>query len=447
MRGDNVTRARTNKLYHIFYIKPLGLPANFLVKTAENFEEDSTIVGKREELFPDGFSETVKVAKREKVELVIASCEFIPISTTHTAEELMNIHKAVQTSHFKDLTPVEDSLENYRLIPKTTPNVLSTFERSRINSVEDEIEAEEDEESTPVQTAGVKEENLSEVDMTTKASVHLIPMWHSHVDQQMASQELTNYISALQRAKKAGWFQNDQSLIVQSLAKSQKDHILNILPTEADSDLDTFINFLRQYYGESKDAEYESLQTLKQIQGEPVVSFLSRVVSKYWRVFHPNDAIPSFAKLESDHKLDSEKVLSILLRGLLRSSLRMALLQIRSTLTITNVADKAKEIGFALPPEINPTVGVNTVGEDKLSSEIIDQIKVCFARFEKKNNGRYEKKNNGRLKNNGNTKRKGECFYCGRKNHWANECRKRIKDVKQGKITEEKSRKVRINSD
>ena len=162
------------------------------------------------------------------------------------------------------------------------------------------------------------------------------------------------------------------------------------------------------------------------------------MVSKYWRVFHKDDEIPSFAKLESDHKGDAEKVIAIVLRGLQNPALRMALLQIRSTLTVTTICDKAKEIGFALPAESNQ-IGVNTVTESNLSAEIkelTENIKTCFAKFDRK-----KKQDNGRYGENKGAKRKGACHYCLRNGHWARECRKRLRDVKEKKITERESLK------
>ena len=402
---------RLDKLTNIYYVKPSKLPEIFLATVFEYFRGEDLLRDKVTEFYPEGFNKTESIKRSQQAALIIATAEWVPIKTANTVRHLMEKH-SLEESDFKSLEP--SNSENYGLIPKPGPRISLSLDQSRLDpSLSSEENSSSEEEVTQV--------NVIKTEMTDKArnKSELTPVWRNHVDQQLQANELNHYISALKRANEAGWFTDSQSLIVQSLMKSGKEHVLASLPPGSDSDLDQFVRYLHQYYGLSDDQQREALHQLKQAINEPIIAFMARTLQLFSQVRHPNQRVKTFAEMDqAANKVERDEIISIVLRGLQNAQLRLALMQSRHELTLSNMADRAKQLQVVLPAA---TVNMVEAQMQNTLMELCKKVDVLYVGA--KDRFRSDKSASHNTGKGAGTKKKIKCWFCSKLGHVKSECR------------------------
>lgn len=297
---------------------------------------------------------------------------------------------------------------------------------------------------------------------TTKAKTDIkldatasIPVWRKSLDADENSRFVESYIRDLERLKTLNIGKEDAWLINASLVKSNRTELYVELPAGADTDIAKFVTYLRAAYGLSKVAKRRALNNIKQASSESAHAFLSRIINTYYEV--RGEEKKTLTEIEAD-KNEKYDIVSLFLKGLQNSKVRIALKQKIGELTMGNLSTNTRDITEALQDENVQNTAVNLVmdGHKTINSKVddlaqkIEAITINMAKFSAKQSDKHFRQNKRfepYTKNKANkqpskagqdskisgppkgVKFRGECFYCGKSGHSKRYCKKRLYDM------------------
>ena len=317
----------------------------------------------------------------------------------------------------------------------------------------DGVEVEEPEEYVEPTKPKVFSTDICKLD-----SRSTVPIWSNAIDPDDRVSLVEAYIRDLKRAKRLGLFVSDEILIFTSLVNSNKTQLYNELPTECTSSVEELAKYLNSAYGRTSIAKRQSLANLKQGAEESVYSYLSRVINMYYD--SKNQQSPTLDVIQHDEVAKND-IIYYYNNGLrnpdVQSHLRMRLLNTpfldlsKVTKEISDALDQRKSATVNLIP--NPSV--TEFNQTAVLEGKIDELKKQFAevlnisqsnRFRGRSNSynrnarsysnyrrprsqsrpRYDNK---RFTKKYNTRHIYKCYACGKKGHFARDCRSKPKQA------------------
>ena len=320
---------------------------------------------------------------------------------------------------------IDESTENFKPILKGTEN--SSTPRKPIMDLKTEKEStlKSKDETMPSINKSVF---TTQIKFDTKTS---IPIWHSSADQTQNQILLENYISDLKRVKKLSIFDNDQILIFSSVNSSNKTHVFNELPTEAQTDLNKFCEFISKAYGRSHLQMRQGLANFKQFSGESIYTFFYRAISTYYRA---RDAEPKSIDEIDNNKVERNDIIYYFVNGLRDEGVRKTVRTQLINIDFKNLPDVVKNLSDLVgvneeekKPIFNIQSQVNTNLEQKIDALSTQMNKIMFVRKKKpflnqKRPYKQDFKNKASFDKFSKRKEIRTCFNCNKKGHIAKNC-------------------------
>ena len=279
---------------------------------------------------------------------------------------------------------------------------------------------------------GVSKSNsvmVSQIKLDAKTSV---PIWHSSPDPTQNQVLLDNYLADLKRVKKLNIFENDQVLIFSSVNSSNKTHIFNELPTEAQDNLDKFSEYVRKAYGRSYLKIRQGLANLEQFPSESIYTFFYRTINTYYRA---RDSEPKGLNEIDNNAVERNDIVYYFVKGLkdenVRKTVRTQLINIDfkklpesvknlSELVASNEADKMQVNTISSKPMIDLQNELKELSSTLKQVLIVQKPKPYFKKFQPNNKrSKYytSQRPMSRYK-----KETRKCYKCGKQGHLIKDC-------------------------
>ena len=105
---------------------------------------------------------------------------------------------------------------------------------------------------------------------------YLIPEW-------IFGEDIEKYISKLKIAKTMKLFNDDKTLILYSLTKSNRQDLILTLAEDEKKKLDDFVKFLQRTFGPTNGEKRSMFENIRQNEEESIAEYFKRVESTYFR--------------------------------------------------------------------------------------------------------------------------------------------------------------------
>ena len=240
-----------------------------------------------------------------------------------------------------------------------------------------------------------------------------VPIWHFGESKAQQYQSLENFIADIKRFANLGINVQDSVLIFSSLNKSNRSHLMNEIPQDALSDLDKFVDYLNKAFGRTQIALREQLNSTKREVGESAHSYLTRVMTLYYKAKKEDVKTPQYLADNKDrHRIEIDDIFHHFYRGLNNDRLRSQLLI--ENVAIDKLADTTKRIENAYESskiaEVNKITTISEPPPPNLETDkVLDKLSemVTAIKFNSNQNR---------------AKRGDKCHKCGFMGHWAKDC-------------------------
>ena len=389
----------------------------------EEIKNRGTVKEKKTEFYPTGLTRSTadrKQSEREKASIVRALYSSIIWKTRKSMVEITKDYNLSET----DIEKVDEG--------------ASAEARDTSLSFEEALELDED--VTSVLKLSLKKEIMD--NGSTKQRL-LPPIWRDFPDPSLADSELFSYLRQMKRFSEKNWITGgDEVLIWQSLAHSNKLHLLNEMPVEATGDVKEFTSWVKTAYGPDSAQLVLTLTNISQQPTEAITSFLYRTVHSYYRARFPDEEIPTDAQLDhEDKRLVRTEIFTICLRGLRNLELRNLMMRRKDLLTMDNFAKTAKKLALTIDAgasvaHVNKVEVTDEKREIQNAMNEITEFKTFLTQWKKGQNEQSSKKGGKGKKNNekknnkknydkndsGEKKKIGPCFACNKEGHIMSNC-------------------------
>ena len=250
-----------------------------------------------------------------------------------------------------------------------------------------------------------------------------IPIWKKSNDKKEEVQNVRMYIRDLKRLKTLRVLRNEALLINASLVKSARTSLYEEMPKEAEESVDEFVKYLQTAYGLTRIDMMRDLQNLKQGREESPYTFLSRVITLYYEA--RGETKKTMTEIVDDQN-EKFEITKLFLDGLYDSRIAVQLQARLDDLNFSDLASNAKNAESALRRASSQVV--NHV-ESSPNNEVTNLEQV----LEVMNINRGQRNKNGWRNNphNGRGRNTGICYACGKKGHFARDCRSKQANNKE----------------
>ena len=145
-----------------------------------------------------------------------------------------------------------------------------------------------------------EEENENKTDFKLDAGGS-IPIWKTGNGQRENMNFTRTYIRDLRRIRNLKLIKNEALLINASLVKSQKTHLYEELPLEAESNIDKLIEYLQTAYGLTRMDLMRELASIRQLDNENPHTYMSRIITQYYEArYETKKSLHEVAKSEQE---------------------------------------------------------------------------------------------------------------------------------------------------
>ena len=145
-----------------------------------------------------------------------------------------------------------------------------------------------------------EEENENKTDFKLDAGGS-IPIWKTGNGQRENTNFTRTYIRDLRRIRNLKLIKNEALLINASLVKSQKTHLYEELPLEAESNIDKLIEYLQTAYGLTRMDLMRELASIRQLDNENPHTYMSRIITQYYEArYETKKSLHEVAKSEQE---------------------------------------------------------------------------------------------------------------------------------------------------
>ena len=424
------------------FVNPQKLDETWLVHIYEKtFHKQEEVVKNTLQLYPEGLDSEEPDYSAKVKHILCQTFAFVPYVTRANLQELLEKGKDYDIS-LDDFTFLRRQAVSEKTAILKEVNFNTSLLMSSSGDVEPtpavgddqakiEPQPESVENKTPyfmddkrvvdVKTSGVQPK------ISATQLYQLAPEWKKdHANPARNDALLRVFIRQLRRAKDNGWYQqaenaenNDEILITQAINKSSRQDLYQSMPAEAYSDVEQFIEFIKQAEGRTREEIRDELRNISQLGDEPYGTLLGRIINLFTDLRGWSET-PELKTLEEDQgkKFEQDEIISHFLEAISDDRVKSALKQRRNELKITTLAQMAKRIKGSLP-KLTP---VNKVQLTPLSSKLdalekqISKLSVNFTKQAKKDNvqpkGKPKKEDMSKVK----------CEHCDRFGHKKETC-------------------------
>ena len=237
---------------------------------------------------------------------------------------------------------------------------------------------------------------------------YLIPKWNKSKDNSLES-----YVNALKQAKKLELFQSDEQLIYSSLIKSDQQDLVEALADEAKTDLDKFIEYLRERFGPTSQEQRIAYDLMKQEPEESEFDWFRRCEDGYFK--SRSMSIPTGNNFTDIMKQD---IVYKFVSGLYNREV-LRLMRLNNSAAYKDVAKIARGYATSLR-DLETTHGINKVEtiddnsrshEDDALSELTKSVNNLVLKIEEQKNV--------------------TCYRCSYRGHMSKDCRASAKTISQ----------------
>ena len=149
-----------------------------------------------------------------------------------------------------------------------------------------------------------------------------IPIWITGNTPRERTENCRTYIRDLKRIRSLKIIKNEALLINASLVKSNKTHLYEELPLEAENSIDEFIKYLQVAYGLTRMDLMRELALIRQLDNENPHTFMSRIITQYYESrYETKKSLEEIAKCEQERY----SIAKIFIDGLKDSRVRVNL--------------------------------------------------------------------------------------------------------------------------
>ena len=417
-----------------FFVNPNKLDDDWLVHIYEKtFHSQKEVVAYRNQLYPDGLeSKEPENYKASVKHIICQTFAFVPYTTRATLDELLKVGAefgiTIEDFTFLNRREASETVAILNEVKNFDTSLIMSDERPSTPPVVEPVEKTELEDSYNQVTPFPDDKRVVDV-KTNKAKMsatqlfQLAPEWkkdHSNPAQNDAL--LRVFIRQLRRAKDNGWYkqendETDEILITQAINKSGRQDLYQSMPAEAYADVESFIDFIKQSEGRTREEVRTELRNIAQLQDEPYGTLLGRIINLFTDLREWPET-PEIKTLEADatKKFERDEIISHFLEAVADDRVKSALKQRRTELKLTTLAQTAKRIKGALPRVSQ----VNKVQVTPLSSKLdklekqISQLSVNLTKQVKNESqqGKQKKEDKSKL----------QCDHCKRTGHLIDTC-------------------------
>ena len=343
--------------------------------------------------------------------------DLITIITNHQLRDLSQLLRVPaksisQTTRYRRLKSIESILF---LKNNTTSTVLKEFLGKDLYKQYLNKEIKHDQ-NVQIEQKREKEElvdsDFTNIEMGDKdinsVREYLIPKWNKSKDNSLES-----YINALKQAKKLDLFQSDEQLIYSSLIKSDQQDLVEALGEDAKTDLDKYIEYLRERFGPTSQEQRIAYDLMKQEPEESEFDWFRRCEDGYFK--SRSMSIPTGNNFTDIMKQD---IVYKFVSGLYNREV-LRLMRLNNSAAYKEVAKIARGYATSLR-DLETTHGINKVEaiddnsrsyEDGALNELTKSVNNLVLKIEEQKNV--------------------TCYRCGYRGHMSRDCRASAKTISQ----------------
>ena len=420
------------------FVNPHKLDETWLVHIYENtFHKQEEVVKNQQLLYPSGLDKEEPNYNAKVKHILCQTFAFVPFTTGANLEELLEKGKdfGIVLDDFRFLRRQQASEEtailkevnfNTSLLMSSTGDMEETQALDSQPKIELESEPNNFQAQVFTDDKRVVDVKVSQTQQKFSSTqlYQLAPEWKKDNANPARNDALLRvFIRQLRRAKENGWYKangnevSDEVLITQSINKSGRQDLYQSMPAEAYSNVEQFVEFIKQSEGRTREEIRDELRNISQLSDEPFGTLLGRIINLFTDLRGWAET-PELKALEEDEtkKFEQDEIISHFLEAVQDERVKSALKQRRNELKITTLAQMAKRIKGSLP-KIAP---VNRVQVTPLSSELeslkkqISKLSVNFNKQSKKDYSQSKVKKEDMSK--------VQCDHCKRMGHKKETC-------------------------